>query len=332
MIRDERDEARVPPGNSTPPQAAGAEPLRLSPELDTGAAFEAIGRVCLQQIAENEPGLRRNDAEGLHQMRVGLRRLRAAISIFKDLLNDNQTDAIKAELKWITEQLGPARDYDVFAGDLAAALAGERAHADALRELRAMLVDRRAQAFNDAKLAVASERYHRALAATERWLTSGTWARDGSARQQARRSGRVLPFARKALGQRAKKLTKKLRRLGELDVDQRHRLRIQVKKLHYGSQFFASLFLPAKGRQKRFTKQLKKLQDTLGSLNDISVHARFLSDLLHREPALESVERRTRAAFALGLVLQGEQAEIGPLTAAALARGSRLAKLPQFWR
>jgi len=46
-------------------------------------------------------------------MRVGLRRLRAAISVFKHLLCGPETEAINTELKWLTEQLGPARDFDV---------------------------------------------------------------------------------------------------------------------------------------------------------------------------------------------------------------------------
>ena len=39
--------------------------------------------------------------------------MRAAISIFKDLWEGPETEAIKTELKWLTDQLGPARDFDV---------------------------------------------------------------------------------------------------------------------------------------------------------------------------------------------------------------------------
>jgi triphosphatase len=46
-------------------------------------------------------------------MRVGLRRLRAAISVFKELLPGAETEKIKTELRWLTDQLGPARDFDV---------------------------------------------------------------------------------------------------------------------------------------------------------------------------------------------------------------------------
>ena len=50
------------------------------------------------------------DAEALHQMRVALRRLRAAISLFSDMLTDRQTEALKTEFKWITGELGPVEN------------------------------------------------------------------------------------------------------------------------------------------------------------------------------------------------------------------------------
>jgi CHAD domain-containing protein len=54
------------------------------------------------------------DPEGLHQMRVALRRLRAAMSLFSGMLTDPQTKALKDEFKWITAELGPAREFEVF--------------------------------------------------------------------------------------------------------------------------------------------------------------------------------------------------------------------------
>ena len=98
----------------------GKEPDATSGHPDTVAgtssaeAFQRIGRACLRQVADNEHAVRVGDAEGVHQMRVGLRRLRAAISLFSSLLEDRQTSAIKHELKWLTSELGPARELDVF--------------------------------------------------------------------------------------------------------------------------------------------------------------------------------------------------------------------------
>jgi len=48
-------------------------------------------------------------------MRVGLRRLRAAMSLFAAFLHDPQTLTIKSELKWLAGELGPAREFEVLA-------------------------------------------------------------------------------------------------------------------------------------------------------------------------------------------------------------------------
>src|SRR5262249_1433350 len=90
-----------------------AAPIDLSAGTSTRDAFKAIGLACLKQVLDNEPALLARDPEGVHQMRVGLRRLRAAMSLFADILQDPQTAALKQELKWLTSELGPARELEV---------------------------------------------------------------------------------------------------------------------------------------------------------------------------------------------------------------------------
>ena len=95
-----------------------AAEIDIPPKMPAGEAFRAIARNCLRQIIANEPVMCAGRAEGLHQMRIGLRRLRAAIAIFADVVGDEDEKKIKSELKWITQELGPARDLDVFAADV----------------------------------------------------------------------------------------------------------------------------------------------------------------------------------------------------------------------
>jgi triphosphatase len=75
----------------------------------TRDAFKIIGNACLDQIIGNEPAVLRDDPEGVHQMRVGLRRLRAGMSVFSGLLRDPQTAAIRSELKWLAAELVRSR-------------------------------------------------------------------------------------------------------------------------------------------------------------------------------------------------------------------------------
>jgi CHAD domain-containing protein len=81
--------------------------------MQAGNAFTVIGLCCLDHALSNERAIAEGDAEGVHQMRVGLRRLRAAISLFKDLAAGSGTEAVKRELKWLTGRFGQARDFDV---------------------------------------------------------------------------------------------------------------------------------------------------------------------------------------------------------------------------
>ena len=78
----------------------------LSPRAATRDGFKAIASACLKQMIGNEPALLAGDPEGVHQMRVGLRRLRAVISLFAAILQDPQTAALKDELNWSTGTSG----------------------------------------------------------------------------------------------------------------------------------------------------------------------------------------------------------------------------------
>ena len=95
-----------------------AADIDIKPDMASAEAFRAIAHSCLRQVIVNEPAMSKGQAEGLHQMRIGLRRLRAAIAIFGDVVADEQQEKIEAELKWITRELGPARDFDVLVTDV----------------------------------------------------------------------------------------------------------------------------------------------------------------------------------------------------------------------
>jgi inorganic triphosphatase YgiF len=90
--------------------------VKLTPKQSGQAAFQSIVRTCLLQLCANTGPLQWGDAEGLHQARVSIRRLRAAISLFSQLLQDRQTEHIKRELKWLSGRLGPGQGGRRFPG------------------------------------------------------------------------------------------------------------------------------------------------------------------------------------------------------------------------
>ncbi len=306
-----------------------AEHVELARKVTVADAFRIIGLSCLRQVSGNEAAVRRGDPEGVHQMRIGLRRLRAALSLFKAMLPERESEAVKVELRWLTEQLGPARDYHVFAEETVGPLLRTDPHHRELGELKATLGELRALRLEDAKRALASDRCRQLFAGTALWLSSGEWASDRDPRRRVRRAQRMRTVARKILRRRAKKILKELKRLDRLAPGERHALRIAAKKLRYGSEFFASLFPRANARRK-FLKVLKELQDTLGRLNDLRIHDQIAADVL-RAGAIGDGRCNPTAAFAVGLVMGREGAESARLLEDACKLRGRLAKLaPSF--
>ena len=240
--------------------------LDIKPEMTSADAFRAIARNCLRQIIVNEPAMCAGRAEALHQMRVGLRRLRAAIAIFADMLAGSDEARIKAELRWITQELGPARDLDVFAADvlmpLQAAHPGDERVGAAHRDFE----ERRKSAYARAAGSVRSDRFRNALLDLAEWIEVGAWAA-----KEAAAGGSIAEHAAAELARLSKQIKKRGADLRQRSAHQRHRLRIRAKRLRYATEFFASTF-PGETKLKRRAETLsavKDLQDALGGLNDL---------------------------------------------------------------
>ena len=97
------------------PQPAKAMPTGLLPTMTARHAFAIAARNCLAQMRGNEASARLGrDPEGIHQLRVGLRRLRALVNAYRDALAPAAHEFLSRELRWLQQELNPARDWDVF--------------------------------------------------------------------------------------------------------------------------------------------------------------------------------------------------------------------------
>ena len=241
------------------------------------AAFRAVSHAILEQIELNARGaLLSDDPEFLHQLRVGLRRLRAALRAFRDLLPSKSTKRLKRSLRKLSPKLGAARDWDV----LVARLEAQRASPELLRKAQA----RRAAARRVARRA----------------LVSKGFAGIGRAVRSLKATDSRAPlaqFAAAALERAHRKLITQAHGADWNAASARHALRIRVKRLRYSCEFFAPAF-PAK-RVTPYIAALKALQDILRELNDVAVGRRLLgfagdeAALLRRlGPAWRALERR----------------------------------------
>jgi triphosphatase len=250
-------------------------------ELATPAeAFAALVGASLAQAGANARGVvHANDPEYLHQLRVGLRRLRSVLRAFRALVGTAKP--VVRRLRRLMPAFGEARDWDVFVAWLQ--------EVPAARELLARARPRRAAARRKAREAAASPEFQVFLLRTLRRL-------HGAPLRESRES--LRDFGAKALEWLHRKALKRAQGLDWLDAEARHALRIRVKRLRYGCEFFSASFPSASVRP--YVKSLEALQDILGELNDVAVGRKLLqalgSDALVRRE-LAARERRLIASL-----------------------------------
>lgn len=286
-----RGYALVSPQPSTGVKASAVE---LASEMTVDQGFRAIVSNCAAQMQDNESGVvGTNDPESVHQMRVGLRRLRSALSLFAKWAP--LPVVLQGELEWLAGVLGSARDADVLADITLARMADACPTGAELPPLKqAAFMIARAKRLH-AAASVGSVRYSRMMLGLVAWLQSSRWCEspDDSARQAL--AAPLDKRAAKILSRRHKKLLESGKRLEDGTPEDRHRVRIAAKKARYATEFFQRL-RPA-GRVKRYVKRLTALQDAIGSLNDATVAARLLRQVEKSHPGLAD-----SAAFARGFL------------------------------
>jgi inorganic triphosphatase YgiF len=310
---------------------AGSKDLpvkNISVDLPTGcnarAGFSVIGLGCLKQILDNVPALTKGDPEGVHQMRVGVRRLRAAMSLFRDLVHDAQAANVKTELKWLARELAPAREFEVLSQRVMVPLkerSGISRHE--LRLFSAALARKRDAALAQAKDAVESTRFGKLAFDVASWIEHGDWRKPEDDLTRARGEQAIKRFAADQMRRRHRQVCKRGKRLAQISPQDRHNLRIRVKKLRYGAEFFGQLFQSKKAmrRNNEFASALKQLQKGLGDLNDIAVDERLIASL--GPPS---------SAFAAGLLTGHEEARESVAIAVAIEGYTKLMNVEPFWR
>jgi triphosphatase len=306
-----------------------AAPVDLAVGASTRDGFQTIGSACLRQVIGNESALIRGDPEGVHQMRVGLRRLRAAMSLFSDLLRDPQTATIKSELKWLAAELAPARELDVLMNRVITPVKRRNTRWEGIPSLTQELTEKREAALARAQNAVTSARFRTLSLEIAAWLEIGQWTKPQDDLVRDRGDVPIEIFAAEQLTRRWRKVRKKGKALAQLDAKSRHKLRIQAKKLRYAVEFFASLFPDKRSskRRNKFAPALERLQDGLGDLNDIAVHEDLITAM-----GIRRQRSSRRRAFAAGLLTGREDARLDAALAAATEAYATLAGLKPFWR
>ena len=223
----------------------------LSAEINAGRAFTLICRACLRHLVANEPATIKRNAEALHQMRIAVRRLRAAISLFSDVVSDDRVDTIKTELRWFARELGPARDLDAFLIEVLNPLKKQHKSEPGLVSISKMFARQRLQGYRRAQDAVQSARFRALVLDTAEWVEAGPWSMSEDPLIRIRREMPIETYAAEQLSRRRKKIRRRGAKIDRLSPEQLHGLRIQVKKARYAVEFFSSVYGGNKSAKRR---------------------------------------------------------------------------------
>ncbi|NRF68915.1 CYTH and CHAD domain-containing protein [Aquincola sp. S2] len=241
--------------------AAGAGVPVLTNKMSGDAALRAIVGAALAQALPNAAALAAGcgTPEHLHQLRIGLRRLRAALRTF-GAENPALDPAWQPALAALFAQLGGTRDRDVMRATLQPLLEAAGAPLVALPEGSAAADDTVCEAL-------------RASATTQLLLALLGFAHGASAAAAPSPTPPTPPPVLPQLIDPLRRLQRRIRRdardFRSAPDEQRHRLRKRLKRLRYGLDALAAL-LPAKPLR-RYLSTLKPAQEALGELNDLVV-------------------------------------------------------------
>lgn len=302
--------------------ALKAQQTAIGPRTVAADAFRLVARDALVQIAGNARLLQRSqNPDALHQLRVGLRRLRAALSVFKPMLDAEGLDSARHETRWLAGELSPARDIDVFlqnatTTDEIEESAGRAAFFRALRHSQA-------EAYERALAAVRSPRFRSLLVSLAEWIEVGAWLRLANDEPRRLREGTAAALAAPVLNRLDRRVRRRSKRFRHITVEARHDLRKQAKKLRYAAAFFGEAFPQHPRRRARFNALLRALQDHLGALNDMAVA---------RTVAMQAVGRRSgELAFAAGLEVARLSRDEAAVIKAAHQALKAFRKAAPFW-
>jgi CHAD domain-containing protein len=252
------------------PQAFGATTIEADARI--GRVALAVLRRQFWALLAREPGTRLgDDPEELHDMRVASRRLRAALSLFADVLPPSAAK-LEDDLRWVGHMLGAVRDLDVQLEQLDAwFLQLPEIDHEPLASLRSLLEAKRSDARETMLTAFDSRRYELFVGRFGRLLRSARGRRSGPASMPA------LAVAPDLIEARFRALQKAA---DQIEADSRaaayHRVRIRAKRFRYALEFLAEVY---QGRSRPLTRRVVALQDILGLHQDAEVAIERLREL-----------------------------------------------------
>ncbi|MGY8708139.1 CHAD domain-containing protein [Bradyrhizobium sp. 18BD] len=262
-----------------PPSARRPRKLHLDPSVTLDEAFATILRSCYLHLLQSLPAAEDGrNPEGVHQLRVSLRRLRSALDLMRSVGALSNLDALRSEAKWLAQDLSAARDWDVFQLDTLPTIAKACPSVAGFDALGKAAAKRQSDAYRKAHRALADRRCAAFLIGLGGWIETRGWRNDVAAEDLGQLAEPAVNFAQRVLAEQHAKVLKRGRRFKSLSAEQVHRVRLATKRLRYLSEFLLPLYEDRKSAR-RFSRRLAGLQEELGAFNDMAVTASLLDGL-----------------------------------------------------
>jgi len=260
------------------PRAVKAAAVSLKRKASMGEALGTILANCLQQMQANERGVIAGGVESLHQMRVGLRRLRAALAMVRDMTQ--LPEPVAADIEWLAGELGDARNWDVFIESVLPELPLPEAYRPGMGRVLVAAREEAERHRNKVKAAVNSPRYTALLLALGAWIAGEGWKQAGLLSEPLAQP--VRKAAPQLVQHAAARVRKRARAYDLQRPECLHKVRIAAKKERYAREFFDTV-----GHGKRAARRhdlLADMQDELGTINDSTVARELVAQLRERVP------------------------------------------------
>jgi triphosphatase len=299
--------------------AAKAEPFGITAEHAVDDVIALLVGCCWHHLLKNHPVAEEgSDPEGVHQMRVALRRLRTICALFQRDIPSPSFEMVNSEARWLMQQLGPARDWDVFAETTVTRLVTAAPDVD-LGGLREAVEQQRKSRYGALQTVLAGPRCNRFLLSLGHLVERRGWRNEIDSEALAVLSQPMPTLAGKILTRWHRKALKRGAHFGQLNTDAQHDLRIDLKKLRYAAEFLLPLHAPAK----RYVARLARLQASLGRARDIA-STRILLDAIRQDdrPALH---------LAIGAVTGWQARDQIAVAKTMRKRWRRFKATPAFW-
>jgi triphosphatase len=306
------------------PAATRAKPPGVTREQTVDDVIAAILGSCQHHVLANQVvAMNARDPEGVHQMRVALRRLRTACLMLHREVGVPTLQALAGEARWLAHTLGGAREWDVFITDTLDGVARACPSDVDFDVLRRAAEPHRAAGYAALQAVVTQPRYNQFHLSLSSWIASRGWRTALDGKPLAILIEPAPALAQRVLMRLHRNVLKRGAHLSELPPEARHKLRIALKKLRYAAEFYQALYSNGSAVS-RFIKCLARLQDTLGQDNDATM-TRPLLDALAQDSVTPALQ------WSIGAVIGWQARDRLEVHRTLRKRWRRFKEVPRFW-